>query len=386
MTGEELESGNETLIITPPRIGDYAFRGTIGEGAFALVKLVQHSRTHEYFACKIVPRDRLNSDALQLRFEAEIRTHQRVRHPGIVRLFELLRDSSNFYIIMEFCPNGDLFQAIIDRNGFPEPEAQPYVRQILDSIRSIHQMGVSHRDLKPENLLIDRHYFVKLSDFGLASFLPPDYLLQTPCGSPCYASPECISGQRYDGRATDLWSIGVITFALVTGALPWTERNQTALFRQICKGAYRIPKGLSPECVSFIKGLLTVDISKRLTAEQALAHPWLAVAVSPYPDAHINSCVTDSHVTRFFDGWLDDDLPDGIKDIPSMRPAGFTQTLKWLKNTISRPQIARVAASVPANPRQVTKLVGKGSRPQSSLKNHRGNETLVKPVVRKKLL
>jgi serine/threonine protein kinase len=156
-------------------------------------------------------------------------------------------------------------------------EAKPYIRQILQALGFVHGHGVCHRDLKPENILLDAFGRVKISDFGLSRFVRADGLVDTPCGSPCYVSPECISGRPYDGRKSDLWSVGVITYALLTGQLPWTKRNQQQLFEQIRKADFVLPAYLSDQCRQFIQGLMTVDCERRLTVDAALEHPWLAM-------------------------------------------------------------------------------------------------------------
>jgi serine/threonine protein kinase len=262
-------------IIEPLRIGPYLFRGIIGEGAFSRVRLVIHEPTREYYACKIIPKDRIGKENVQQRFEIEIRVNQTLHHPGIVHLCDLLTDAHNFYVIIEFCPNGDLYQYIVTSNRVPDDEARVFVRQLLEALSYVHSMGISHRDLKPENLLLDKNGVLKIGDFGLASFMQRG-LVNTACGSPCYASPECISGVPYDGRTTDVWSVGVIVYAMVTGALPWTEPTQQGIFEQIKHGRYHIPRVLNSDCRSFIRSMMTVDTSMRATVAQALAHPWLA--------------------------------------------------------------------------------------------------------------
>ena len=223
-------SEGEIDAVIPNKIGAYRMRAVVGDGAFSVVKLVYNEETQTYYACKIVPRSRINTKALQDRFELEIRINQQLHHPGIVKLFDLLSDENNFYVIMEFCQSGELFQYIVDRGPLSEQDARPFVRQILECLEYIHRQNVTHRDLKPENLLLDQLGRVKLSDFGLSRFLGKDGLVETPCGSPCYASPECISGAPYDGKTTDVWSVGVILYAMLTGQLPWTKRNQAQLF------------------------------------------------------------------------------------------------------------------------------------------------------------
>lgn len=309
-----MSNGNEGLlsIICPRQIGPYIFRGTMGDGAFSVVKLVLDQNTHTFYACKIVPMKRINTEELRTRFETEIHVNQQLHHPGIVELYDLLKDENNYYVIMEFCPNGELFQYIIDRTRLSENEAKPFIRQILETLQYIHSMNISHRDLKPENLLISQTGMIKFSDFGLSSFIPSDGLLETPCGSPCYASPECISGRPYNGKTTDVWSCGVILYAMVTGQLPWTKRNQTQLFAQIKKGEYEIPNFLSDQCRSFIKRLLTVDTRKRFTIREALNDEWLSktpiqyigfvncTSNKPKIQQQPSACITLKKVDRFF--------------------------------------------------------------------------------------
>jgi serine/threonine protein kinase len=321
-------------IVEPPRIGAYIFRGVIGEGAFSRVRLVIHEPTREYYACKIIPKNRVGNENVQHRFEIEIRANQTLHHPGIVHLFDLLTDSNNFYVIIEFCPNGDLYQYIITSGFVPEDEARVFTRQLLEALQYVHSMDISHRDLKPENLLLDKTGVLKVSDFGLASFMHPDSLVITACGSPCYASPECLSGEPYNGRTTDVWSVGVIVYAMVTGALPWTETNQSGIFNQIRVGEYHIPKILSGDCRTFLKRLLTVDITKRATIAQALQHPWLT-----HVEVEWEACpavlVSLKRVDRFFSTYdFDDDesIVGKMKVVtmPTQKNFELTVADKWL--------------------------------------------------------
>lgn len=288
------------FIYEPPRIGPYVFRGTVGEGAFSIVKLVYHEETHSYYACKIVPKSRIATPSLQARFELEIRINQQLNHPGVAHLFDFFKDEHNFYVIMEFCPNGELLQYIVDHQRLEEDEAKLFVRQILETIQYIHENNITHRDMKPENLLIDAKGNIKLTDFGLSRYIPANNLVDTPCGSPCYASPECISGRPYNGLTTDVWSTGVIVYAMVTGQLPWTKRNQAQLFAQIRKGEYKIPDFVSSNCADFIRGLLTVDPASRLTVEQAFYHPFLACVGKQFNSTEFYSDVPLKRIDQFF--------------------------------------------------------------------------------------
>ena len=298
-------SGQQT-IIAPNQIGPYRFKGTIGEGAFSVVKVAQHEITNQFYACKIVPKNRLKDPDLEERFIAETRINQQMHHINVVQICDLLKDDINFYIFMEFCPGGDLFHFIIDRGKLTESEAKIIILQILRAIHYVHNLGVSHRDLKPENILLDSNGNAKVSDFGLSKFIGPNGLVITPCGSPCYASPECLSGQPYDGRTTDIWSIGVILFALVTGRLPWTKKNQSQLFQQIRTGDYTIPLVLTADCKDIISKMLTVDCKARITDLDAINHPWFSDVNLLQKD--VNSVNVSGQISlRIVDRFFDDD-------------------------------------------------------------------------------
>ena len=328
----------EMTVSAPTKIGPYQLRGTIGVGAFSVVKLAFDEQKRFYMACKIVPKSRLATPELEERFEIEIKIFQQLNHPGIVTLYDLLKDDLNYYVFMEFCPNGELFQHIVDDGKLSEDEAKIVVYQMFSALDYIHSKGIAHRDLKPENLLLDEQGKVKISDFGLSKYVGNSGIANTPCGSPCYASPECVSGKPYNAITSDIWSSGVIIFAMLTGQLPWTKRNQAQLFQQIRRGEYSVPKYLSPPCQDFIRGLMTVDINKRLTIQQAFNHPWMKDVVEsmgnkieaekrpPY--------VSTKKIERFFSS--DAAEPLGITDQQiwrnlSYRPAYFATVSRSLR-------------------------------------------------------
>jgi serine/threonine protein kinase len=223
-----------------------------------------------------------------------------MHHPWVVQLYDLLQDEDNYYVILEFCPNGELFEYIVAQGRLAEPDARRFAVQLLHAIRYIHAQGIAHRYLKPENIFIDEHGNAKVGDFGLARFFRADGLVDTPCGSPCYASPECLSGAPFDGRTSDVWSLGVIAYAMVTGALPWTSHVQSELFQQIANGDYRIPSKVSPQCRDFLRGMLTVSTAARLTVDQALAHPWLAPLAAARPGHAVLPYVSLEKIDQFF--------------------------------------------------------------------------------------
>ena len=338
VSADEEESDAELVSQTmahpiPTKIGTYEIRGTVGEGAFSVVKLAYSPKSAQYLACKVIEKARLKHNDLELRFRCEIRVHQQMHHHGIVQLIDVLQDEFFYYVFLEFCPGGELFQHIVDRERLQEEQAKPIMKQILEAVEYIHKMGVSHRDLKPENLLLDQYGHTKISDFGLSRFLDPNGLAVTPCGSPCYASPECISGNPYDGRTSDCWSCGVILYAMVTGQLPWTKRNQNQLFEQIRRGEYVIPGYLSQDCRNLISSLMCVNNKKRLTATQALQHPFLKGVTTPLENMLPNTfaIVSLRKVDAFF-GEKDEDVSVQIKStVKSQAKQDFERTIKLIR-------------------------------------------------------
>ena len=260
----------------PPSIGSYLLKQTLGHGAFSIVKIAINQETKQQYACKIVKKERIKSDGSDKRFEQEIRILQQMRHPHIAQLHAVYSDQYNFYIIMELCPNGELFKYIIQNKYLSENEAKFYLREILEGLNYIHSAGVVHRDLKPENILLDAENRLKITDFGFSRYVIGDALVKTTCGSPCYASPLCIAGKPYNGFKNDIWSLGVILFAMVTGQLPWTKKNEAELFQQISKAEYTIPNYVSPECSELISLMMNIDEDKRPSCEEILKNPWFS--------------------------------------------------------------------------------------------------------------
>jgi serine/threonine protein kinase len=212
---------------------------------------------------------------------------------------------------MEFCPNGELFQYIVERKKLHEDEAKRLIRQLFETVDYIHSMGVVHRDLKPENILLDQSGHIKIGDFGLSRFCGAGGLVETSCGSPCYASPECLSKGCYNGKTNDVWSCGVILYAMVTGQLPWTKRNQTQLFAQIRRGEYDVPDFVTAECADLIQKLMAVDVGQRITLKEAVNHPFLADTPPQIGDTRPTRLVSLRKLDAFFG--LDEGLD--MKDV-----------------------------------------------------------------------
>jgi 5'-AMP-activated protein kinase catalytic alpha subunit len=218
------------------------------------------------------------------RVAREIHILKMIRHPNIIQLYEIIETSQQLYLIMEYASGGELFSYIVKQSRLKEKEACEYFQQIIAGVEYFHKLNVVHRDLKPENLLFDHNRHIKIVDFGLSNTYQTGDTLVTACGSPCYAAPEMIAGKRYVGLRVDIWSCGVVLFAMVCGYLPFEDPNTSQLYRKILNCSYKAPKGISAEAKDLIKHILNKDPEQRYTIEQIRGHPWftqVTQALSP---------------------------------------------------------------------------------------------------------
>ncbi|XP_021236938.1 maternal embryonic leucine zipper kinase isoform X1 [Numida meleagris] len=282
----------------------YELHETIGTGGFAKVKLGRHLLTGEKVAIKIMDKVALGDDLP--RVKTEIDAMKNLSHQHVCRLYHVIETSKKIFMVLEYCPGGELFDYIVSKDRLSEEEARAFFRQIVSAIAYVHSQGYAHRDLKPENLLIDEEHNLKLIDFGLCAKPKGglDYRLNTCCGSPAYAAPELIQGKAYIGSEADIWSMGVLLYALLCGFLPFDDDNVMAVYRRITRGRYTVPKWLSPSSTLLLSQLLQVDPKKRITVKHLLSHPWLMQGYSDavqwqskYPLGHLDEdCVTELSV------------------------------------------------------------------------------------------
>lgn len=177
---------------------------------------------------------------------------------------------------------GELFDYIVEKGRLVEDEARRFFQQILSGVEYCHRNMVVHRDLKPENLLLDIKHHVKIADFGLSNVMKDGHFLKTSCGSPNYAAPEVISGKLYAGPEVDVWSCGVILYALLCGSLPFDDENIPNLFRKIKNGIYSLPHHLSPGARDLIPRMLLTNPMKRITIAEIRQHPWFTAHLPRY--------------------------------------------------------------------------------------------------------
>jgi len=258
----------------------YEVKKELGRGAFSVVKLAINKKTKEKVAIKVIDRSNVGKDyEKNLLMEMEIL--QRVHHPNIIQLHEMIEEDNKIYFAMELVTGGELFDRIVEKGSYTEEDAKVLVRKIVSAIEYLHDMNIAHRDLKPENLLVKSiadDTEVKIADFGLSKIIDEQKMMQTACGTPGYVAPEVLNAEGYD-KEVDMWSIGVITYILLCGFPPFYAETVPEVFEQILKAEYDYPEEywgeISAEGKDFINHLLVVDPKDRLTAKQALEHKWL---------------------------------------------------------------------------------------------------------------
>ena len=206
----------------------------------------------------------------------EIKILKKIRHPFVIQLYQIIETNDELYLIMEHADQGELFEYIVKNGRVDNVMAAKLFKMLLEGIEYLHANGVCHRDLKPENLLLEQDSnSLKIIDFGLSNmYSNPDQLLKTACGSPCYAAPEMIAGKEYKGLQVDIWSCGVILYAMLCGFLPFEDKDTNKLYAKIMKCKYTIPADISEDAKDLITKILNTNPGERFTLEQIRAHPW----------------------------------------------------------------------------------------------------------------
>ncbi|KAJ1440059.1 Serine/threonine-protein kinase, active site [Sesbania bispinosa] len=304
------------------RVGKYELGRTLGEGNFAKVKFARHVETGEHMAIKILDKEKVLKHKMIGQIKREISTMKLIRHPNVIRMYEVMASKTKIYIVLEFVTGGELFDKIARNGKLKEDEARKYFQQLICAVDYCHSRGVFHRDLKPENLLLDANGVLKVSDFGLSALpqqVREDGLLHTTCGTPNYVAPEVIHNKGYDGAKADLWSCGVILFVLMAGYLPFEENNLMALYKsgmewltpnaignkqhimlcknyfhligdlnkespygeEIFKAEFTCPPWFSSSAKKLIKRILDPNPSTRITISEVIENEWFKKGYKP---------------------------------------------------------------------------------------------------------
>ncbi|XP_018488830.1 SNF1-related protein kinase catalytic subunit alpha KIN10 [Raphanus sativus] len=261
---------------------NYKLGRTLGIGSFGRVKIAEHSLTGHKVAIKILNRRKIKNMEMEEKVRREIKILRLFMHPHIIRLYEVIETPTDIYLVLEYVNSGELFDYIVEKGRLQEDEARNFFQQIISGVEYCHRNMVVHRDLKPENLLLGSKSNVKIADFGLSNIMRDGHFLKTSCGSPNYAAPEVISGKLYAGPEVDVWSCGVILYALLCGTLPFDDENIPNLFKKIKGGIYTLPSHLSAGARDLIPRMLVVDPMKRVTIPEIRQHHWFQAHLPRY--------------------------------------------------------------------------------------------------------
>ncbi|TDH69695.1 hypothetical protein CCR75_001292 [Bremia lactucae] len=298
-----------TMSDIPIQLGHYRLGKTLGIGSFGKVKLAEHDITGHKVAIKILNRHKIRSLDMSEKVRREIALLRKMRHPHIIRLcvfsrvqdewidsygyhvvswicfntrYEVIDTPTDIFMVLEYIAGGELFDYIVSKGRLAPEEARHFFHQIISGVEYCHFHRIVHRDLKPENLLLDADNNIKIADFGLSNSMEDGDFLRTSCGSPNYAAPEVISGSLYAGPEVDVWSCGVILYALLCGSLPFDDESIPNLFKKIRGGMYSLPSHLSEMARDLIPRMLVVDPMKRITIPEIRQHPWFQIDLPPY--------------------------------------------------------------------------------------------------------
>jgi calcium-dependent protein kinase len=259
---------------------DYKLGGVLGTGAFAEVRKVTNRKTKVVRAMKVVEKKKMSSVEEQKKFMSEIQILKQLDHPNILKLYEFYQDAKNYYIIIELCTGGELFDKIIEQGTISEKEASYIMKQLLSAIVYAHKNKVAHRDLKPENILLDitsdGGYNIKVIDWGTAKVFDNEVKMTDKFGTPYYIAPEVLK-KEYNEKC-DVWSCGVILYILLSGTPPFPGKNDREILKNVAKGTYTLEteewKFVTPEAKDLINQMLMFNPDKRINVTDALKHPW----------------------------------------------------------------------------------------------------------------
>lgn len=262
---------------TQPFFKKYKIVKTIGKGSYGTVKQCVHIYTGKNYAIKFIDKTTIIKPAHIVRIKREITILKLLSHPNIVKVFGAYETSKYLAIVMEYIDGEDLYDLIQRKKVFTEEEARPIFVGLVLGLDYLHQNNIVHRDIKPENVVVSRNtHKPTLIDFGFSTFFHPHGTLSTNCGSPLYASPEIVSSLKYVGPEIDIWSTGILLFALLHGRLPFDDKDTRQLYLKIKLGVFSIDTNmLSYKAVDLLQKIIRVDPVRRIKVKQIFNHPWV---------------------------------------------------------------------------------------------------------------
>ena len=325
----------------------YAISETIGKGNFGKVKIAYNIlNKNEKYACKIIDESNMKNSNDLIHYKREIEILTQLEHKNVIKTFEIIKSNTIYYLIMEYCEKGELFNYIVSKKRFNDKLSSFFFYQLISGLSYLHKKNICHRDLKPENLLLTSNYTLKIIDFGLSNF-ENDSLLSTPCGSPSYASPEMIANYKYNGFLSDIWSTGVILYAMLCGYLPFDEKeddlNNEFLFQNIEKCEINYPeKYINENCKDLLEKIFVKDYKQRITIKKIKQHSFYKMGKSLYKQViqitnEINNLINKNEKNCYKNN-SDDNFFDSIDvskyDISSDNNINFTSENKYNKKEI----------------------------------------------------
>ena len=274
----------------------YAFSQVLGQGSFAKVRLAKHKLSAEQVAVKTYEKSKLRDQKHLKRVLQEVKLMEKFDHPKVIRLFEAFESPKRVHIVMEYVKGTNLCAYVKEKKRLQEPEARRIFAELCDAMIYIHDLGIVHRDIKLENVLLDTNNKVKLVDFGF-SISCKEKKLHVFCGTPSYMAPEIVKRKEYHGKPVDIWSMGVVLYALLCGRFPFSAQSYPDLYKKIAKGQYHCPDDLSSGAKDIISRLLVVDPSVRYTLDQIVEHNWIANDFAQVSTSKKSNNLTDTSST-----------------------------------------------------------------------------------------
>jgi serine/threonine protein kinase len=262
----------------------YMVGKVVGVGSYGKVRAAWHRLTGSKVAIKTYDKSKLKDPAHWKRVHSEIKIMEQVSHPRIARMYEAVETPKRMHLIMECLDGGNLCSYVKAKRRLSEDESRRIFFQILQAVEHLHMLGVTHRDIKLENVLFADDRDIKLIDFGFSTVCQPGKRLKVFCGTPSYMAPEIVRRTEYEGKPVDMWSLGILLYALLCGCFPFRAKSYPDLYRRIARGTFAIPEELSASVKDLLRQFLTVDVSQRITAQAALRHSWLQAQFATTPD------------------------------------------------------------------------------------------------------
>ncbi|KAL4234988.1 Serine/threonine-protein kinase H1 [Mactra antiquata] len=283
-----------------PRVtAKYDIKALIGRGSFSRVVRVENRLTRQPYAIKMI--DRVQGKEV---FESELKVLRRVKHQYIIQLVEVFETKDKVYMVMELATGGELFDRIIAKGSFTERDATRVLQMVLEGVDYLHGLGIAHRDLKPENLLYyhpGHDSKIMITDFGLSATIKGENMMRTTCGTPEYIAPEILARKPYTVQV-DMWAVGVITYILLSGTMPFDDENRTRLYRLILKAKYNYVgehwKDVSDLAKNFIDRCLVISPTERITAAESVKHPWIVTMAASSSNKNLHRTISHNLLQR----------------------------------------------------------------------------------------